>query len=73
MPKNIIEVYGIANTSGIAIFDIIHDVDDYVVSALFYGDKQLRTTINKIRTDSSGRSYFIKYGRRCYLDEFMRV
>lgn len=73
MTNNIIATYGISNDSGIAIFDIVHEIDDYVVAALIYGDKQSKMTKNKVYYNQKAEPYFIKYGRRYYLHEFMRV
>ena len=73
MTNNIIATYGISNNAGMAIFDIVYGIDDFVLAALFYGDKQTKTTKNKIHYNSDGRAYFIKFGCRYYLDEFMHV
>lgn len=73
MTKNIIAAYILGNDSGIAIFDIVHGIDNYVVAALIYGEKQSKMTKNKVYYNQKGESYFIKYRKRYYLNNFMRV
>ena len=60
----------LCNWGGIAVGD--YD-GEKIKSAFNMGDgyKDIRTT--KVYTTAAGRDYFVRYGRRYYLDEFMRV
>lgn len=61
------------NFGGLAIMDIINDIDDMVISAVNYGDGYKFIAKNKIYYNSKGDAYFKRFGIRYYLDEFIRV
>lgn len=65
-----IAVKGICNTLALGITDIKYGIDDYVLSAFSNEEK---TTKSKIRSNAKGESYFIKYGVRYYLKDFITV
>jgi len=66
-------VYGLSNFGGLAIYEIISGVDDKVTSGFDFGDgvKHLATT--KIFYTVSGRAYIVRYKRRYYFDNILRV
>ena len=66
-------VYGLSNFGGLAIYDIIHGINEKAVSGFDFGDgvKHIRTT--QIYYTLSGRAYIIRYGVRYYFDNIVRV
>ena len=70
-------VYPFTYDSGIAVLSpSYHDYEnayaDMYVKAVFYaGDGATRATYCKVRENSKGL-YFVKFGRRYYLHDFMR-
>ena len=76
MEKNVkkpIAVMGICNTCSIVIFDIIYDINDYVISAFSDGENYKHKRKTRIFYDNNGRNYFVRYGIKYYLDEFIRI
>ena len=65
-------VMGLTNTSGIAIFDIEYGIDDYIISAFHNGENYTDFRKTKIFSNTIGH-YFARYGRKYYLDKFMRT
>lgn len=72
MKEKIIATYGVCNIGGIAIYNIIFDIDDKVCFRHIYGDKHYKKTYAKIRYDED-RAYFNTHGMKVYLDECMTV
>lgn len=72
MDKKYIAVYNETAFSGIGIIDIEYGVDTICVNE-YFGGKEVKRTRNKIYDDKDGRSYIKKYGRRYYMDEFMKL
>ena len=68
--KKVIGIYSDTAYSGIVIYDV---TDEYVENASVVGEKYGRIAKTKIKYAPDGSAYFIKEGRRYYLDEFMRV
>ena len=68
-----IAVMGICNTCSIVIFDIIYDINDYIISAFSDGENYKHKRKTKIFYDNNDRNYFVRYGIKYYLDEFIRV
>ena len=67
-----IAVMGLSNNYSIVILDIIYDINDYVISAFNDGTyKHKRKT--RIFYDNNDRNYFVRYGVKYYLDEFIRI
>lgn len=71
--KDIIASCQLTNFGGIAIFDIIHDIEDRIKFAWCNGDKFGRTSIAKIRYNAKGEPYFISCKKRYYLNEFIKT
>lgn len=61
----------ICNWGGIMIMDIINGKQ--VISCEHYGDDYLRWSRSQIRYNAKGEPYFIRQGRREYLNEYMKV
>ena len=61
------------NFGGLAIMEIEHGIEDYLYVCDNYGDGYKNITKNKIRYNARGNAYFMRYGKRYYLDQFMRV
>ena len=57
---------------GMGIFEIHHDVDDYVKTAGIMGDKRTTFVWCKVRTDKHGAMYFNRLGERYYLHDMLR-
>lgn len=70
---NFIAVKGIANDAGIGIVSINYGINDTITSVFQYGEKQKKPTTAKIRYSAAGDPYFMKYGRREYLNEYMKT
>lgn len=68
-----IAVMNICNTCSIVIFDIIYDINDYIISAFSDGENYSHKRKTRIFYDNNDRSYFVRYGVKYYLDEFMRI
>ena len=68
-----VAVMGICNTCSIVIFDIIYDINDYVISAFSDGENYSHKRKTRIFYDNNGMSYFNRYGVKYYLDEFIRI
>ena len=58
---------------GMGIFEIRHDVDDYVKAAGIMEDKRTAFVWCKVRTDKHGAMYFNRLGERYYLHEMLRT
>ena len=66
-------VLTLCNFGGLAIMEIEHGIDDYVIVCDNYENGYKNITRNKINYNAKGNPYFIRNGRRWYLSEFMRV
>ena len=75
MEKNnkFIAALPVSNFGGLGIISIEHGIDDMVTTAFDFGDGLENKSTAKIRYNASGEDYFIKFGRRYYLKDFMRV
>ena len=72
--KEILAVKTIANDAAIAITAIVYDIEDAVYVAHICGDAIRHCQRPcKIRYNSSGDAYFIHFGRREYLRDYMRI
>ena len=71
--KKPIAVYTMSNFGGIAILDIIYDIDDMVIACFDFGTGYQKIRHYKIREQKNGRPYIRKNGIYCYLDECIRV
>lgn len=68
-----IGVLPLTNFGGVAIMKIEHGIEDYIVSTENYGEGYIRPSKSKVRYNRKGEPYFMRYGRRYYLKEFMRA
>ena len=66
-----IAVMPMCNFGGLAIMEIIQ-CDNKVVVCDNYGDGYKHRTVHKLYTNKKG-TYFRRYGKRYYLDDFMRI
>ena len=73
MDKKIIATMGLSNAGGIAILDFIYDIEDKVKFAYITCDEVGRTSTAIIRTDNEGGAYFISFGQKYFLNEFIKV
>jgi len=74
MYKKSIAILELTNFSGIKILGIEYGINDKV--KFCYTDDEKgdgRTITAKIRYDDEGKSYFISYGHRYDIDEFIRT
>lgn len=65
-----IAVYNIGLLDTIFIYDIRHDIENYV---LFRRARWLKPKVSKIRYNAKGEPYFISYKQKFYLSEFLRI
>ena len=70
--NNFIAVCTMSNWGGLGIISIEH-VNDTVTTAFDFGNGMKNISTAKIRTNTKGEDYFIKFGRRHYIRDFMRV
>lgn len=66
-------IYPVCNFGGLAIMEIEDGCDTYVYVADNYGDGYKNLTKNKIYYNGQGKPYFIRYRKRYYLDDFLKV
>ena len=71
--NNFIAVCTMSNFGGLGIISIEHGINDKVTTAFDFGNGIENISTAKIRTNAKGEDYFIKFGRRYYIREFMRV
>lgn len=65
--------YPVTTSVCILIYDVIHDIDDKIKFTWDICGDAKKTRYSKIRYDKAGRSYFISYNHKIYLDECMRI
>ena len=65
-------VLTLSNFGGLAIMKIEYGIEYYVHVTANYGDGYKNLTRNKIYYNHK-RAYFIRHGKRYYLDEFMKL
>lgn len=71
--KKFIAVCPMSNFGGIGIISINYGIDDTVTTAFNFGDGIKNISTAKLRCNAKGEDYFIKFGRRYYIRDFMRV
>lgn len=71
--KKAIGMLPLSNFGGIEVLDIIYGIDDYVIACMNYGNGRQHIRKHKLYTTAKGRTYFLKLGNRCYMDEILRV
>lgn len=73
MENKFIAVMGMNNFGGLGIISIEHGIDDTVTTAFDFGNGMKNISTAKIRYNASGEDYFIKFGKRYYFRDFMRI
>ena len=68
--KKFIAFYPMSNFGGLGI---ISTDGETVKTAFNFGNGMENISTAKIRTNTKGEDYFIKFGRRHYIRDFMRV
>lgn len=58
--------------TGIGIINFDYGIEDYCITE-YFSQTEKKKAKNKIYSTSKGRSYIVKYGKRYYLDEFIRL
>ena len=71
MNKKVIATCQLTNFGGIAIFSIVYGIEDKVKFSYFNSEKYSRVSTSIIRTDKKGDAYFISFGQKYYLREFI--
>ena len=61
------------NDAAIVIYAIEYGIDDAVLVGDVYGDTRKTPRLSSIRYNASGDAYFMHYGRREYLRDYIRV
>ena len=72
MDKKIIASCQLTNFGGIAIFELIHGIEDQIKFAWHNGEKFDRTSTAKIRYNAKGNPYFISGKQKYFLNEFIK-
>jgi len=70
--NNFIAVYVMSNWGGLGIISM-GSTGDSVKTAFDFGNGMENISTAKIRYSARGDGYFIKFGKRYYLRDFMRV
>lgn len=73
MENNFIAVCTMSNFGGLGIISIEHGINDKVTTAFDFGNGMENISTAIIRYNAKGEDYFIKFGRRHYIRDFMRV
>ena len=68
---NFVAILGLSFDSGICIIDIING--ECVQFSHYYCGKYKKPSKSQIRYNAKGEPYFISYGKRYYLSEFLRI
>ena len=61
------------NDAAIVIYAIKYGIDDAVLVGDVYGDICKTPRLSSIRYNANGDAYFMHYGRREYLRDYIRV
>ena len=61
------------NDAAIVIYAIEYGINDAVLVGDVYGDTRKTPRFSSIRYNASGDAYFMHYGRREYLRDYIRV
>lgn len=66
-------VFGESAFSSIVLLEIEYGIEDKVIAGYEYDGKRTNIRRHKIYTTPAGRFYIRKFGRRYYLDDFLRI
>ena len=61
------------NDAAIVIYAVQYGIDAAVLVGDVYGDTRKAPRLSRIRYNANGDSYFMHYGRREYLRDYMRI
>ena len=61
------------NDAAIVIYDVEYNIDDAVLVGDVYGDTRKTPRLSRIRYNVQGDAYFMHYGRREYLRDYVRI
>ena len=61
------------NDAAIVIYAIEYGINDAVLVGDVYGDTRKTPHLSRIRYNANGDAYFMHYGRREYLRDYIRV
>lgn len=73
MESKFLAILPMSNWGGLGIISIEYGIEDKVTTAFDFGNGMENISTDKIRTNAKGEDYFIKFGRRHYIREFMRT
>lgn len=71
--NNFIAICTMSNWGGLGIISIEYGIEDKVTTAFDFGNGIRNKSTATIRTSAKGEDYFIKFGRKYYLKDFMRI
>lgn len=71
--NNFIAVCTMSNFGGLGIISIEYGIEDKITTAFDFGNGMENISTAKIRYNAQGEDYFIKFGKRYYLRDFMRI
>ena len=63
----------VSNDAAIVIYAIEYGIDDAVLVGDVYGDTRKIPHFSRIRCNAHGDAYFMHYGRREYLRDYVRT
>ena len=61
------------NDAAIVIYAVEYGIDDNVLMGDVYGDTRKTPRLSRIRYNAQGDAYFMHYGRREYLRDYVRL
>lgn len=61
------------NDTAIVIYAVEYGVNDSILVGDVYGDTRKTPRLSSIRYNANGDAYFMHYGRREYLRDYIRV
>ena len=63
----------VLNDTAIVIYAVEYGVNDSILVGDVYGDTRKTPRLSSIRYNANGDAYFMHYGRREYLRDYIRV
>jgi hypothetical protein len=71
--KKPIGILCLSNFGGLLVLDLECGIEDKIITCFDFGSGRKHFGKNKIRYNSNGDAYFVKFGKRYYLNEIMRT
>ena len=68
-----VAVFCESNWGGLMILDIIHGIEDYVITCYDFGNGRNHYGKHKIESTAKGKPFFRKLGNRYYIDDCMSI